>query len=52
MDEGYLMAVKRMRGRQKLEVAEVRAEHDDAAAGVAPLEFVPVLEAFVGRRAR
>ena len=48
MDEGYLMAVKCVSGRQQLEVAEMGAEYDDAAARIAPLELVPVVEAFVG----
>ena len=37
MDQGYLMPVHRVRGRQQLEVAEMRAQHDDPAAGVARL---------------
>src|SRR5579872_5471490 len=47
MDERYLMTVKRMRRCQKLEIAEVRAEHDEAAPRIALFEFVPVMETFV-----
>src|SRR5690242_20335597 len=39
MDEGYLMAVKSVGGSQKFEVAEVGAEHDDAAARIAPFQL-------------
>ena len=52
MDQGYLMAVQGVRRRQKFEVAEVGAEHDDAAARIAAFEFFPVLEALVGDTVR
>src|ERR1700687_1049353 len=48
MHEGYLMAVHRVRRRQQLEVSEVGAEHDDAAARIGTLDLVPVMKALIG----
>ena len=48
MDQGYLITMHRVRRRHKLEISEVRAEHDDAACRVASLDLVPVVKALVG----
>jgi hypothetical protein len=50
MNQADLIAVHRMRDGQQLEVAEMRAQDEQPAPRMAPLELVPAIEAIVRDR--